>query len=249
MLGACRLDVDVAVTVADDGSGTVTVTLVLDAEATAARPDLASLVRVDDLVAAGWDVVGPTAGAGGETTLRLQRSFATPAELAATLAEVGGGAGGAGENGAGESGLFRDVVLDRSDRFAETRYAFSVTVDTGAGVEAFVDDGVLAVTGADPLGDVEARVGAPLEELVGLSVSASLPGTVRAPGGRIESGTARWTPLVGSAEPVELAATGVVSRGERTAYLAGAAVSGAVLVVLLVRLGWRRRRRTVDAGA
>ena len=59
-LSSCRVEIDLAVAVADDGSGTVSLRAVADAATVAAAPTIAERVLVDDLVAAGWTVDGPT---------------------------------------------------------------------------------------------------------------------------------------------------------------------------------------------
>ncbi|MBI1844559.1 MAG: hypothetical protein HYR89_08145, partial [Actinobacteria bacterium] len=71
-LTACKVDVQVAVDAETNGTGKVEVTATLDEEATASTPNLSSRLRVDDLRATGWTVVGPTR-AGARTVLRATK--------------------------------------------------------------------------------------------------------------------------------------------------------------------------------
>ncbi|MBA3955844.1 MAG: hypothetical protein H0X58_04185, partial [Acidimicrobiia bacterium] len=67
VVGGCEMQVDLGVDVERDGSGRVAVAVDLDAEAADRLPDLGDQLRLDDLEAAGWEIVGPTATASGST--------------------------------------------------------------------------------------------------------------------------------------------------------------------------------------
>src|SRR5688572_14287704 len=98
---ACQVRTTVTVDVDEDGSGTVEVAAGLDADAlgrlpdvdgdgTSGAADLAALVRVDDLEAAGWTVAEPVTDADDTTWVRLTRPFGTPAEADQILAGLTG---------------------------------------------------------------------------------------------------------------------------------------------------------------
>ena len=61
VLSGCHVKLQVDTRVDPDGSGVVTVAVGLDADAVSKVGDLRSQLRVDDLKAAGWTVVGPAA--------------------------------------------------------------------------------------------------------------------------------------------------------------------------------------------
>ena len=87
---ACRVDATVTVDVVADGSGTVAVALELDAAAVEALGGLDGRVHVDDLVAAGWKVTGPTTDLSGGGQISAVKPFTQPSHLGPVLAEVVG---------------------------------------------------------------------------------------------------------------------------------------------------------------
>ena len=78
---ACRVDATVTVDVVADGSGTVAVALELDAGAVEALGGLDGRVHVDDLVAAGWKVTGPTTDLSGGGQISAVKPFDQPSHL------------------------------------------------------------------------------------------------------------------------------------------------------------------------
>lgn len=232
---ACDVRTSVVVEVAEDGSGVVEVELRLDAEATGRLPDidadgasgvddLAALVRVDDLVDAGWTVDGPEADPDGATWLRATHAFGTPEEAEQILAGL-----------TGPDGALRDLEVTRTESFGRTQYGFSGTLDLSDGLEAFGDEGVAAVLDGSPAGDdvaaIELRAGEPLAEILALDVTARLPGD-----------ETTWSPRLGDA-PVAMSSESTVD--DRLvlglALLAGLCLVASV-VVLVVRLVTGRRR-------
>ncbi|HEX6420446.1 MAG TPA: hypothetical protein VFZ77_18240 [Acidimicrobiales bacterium] len=231
---ACQVRTTVVVEVADDGSGTVEVGVGLDDAAVGRLPDLdgdgasgaadlAALVRVDDLAAAGWTVAEPAADGGGTTWLRVTRAFGTPAEATEILAGL-----------TGSDGPLRDLRVTRSASFGRVEYTFEGTADLRGGLEAFGDEGLAAALEGEPLGEdaaaIEARAGRPLAEVFTLQVTSRLAG---------EETT--WAPALGEG-PVGL-------RAANTAYdwpvlvLAGVAALAAVAAVALVVRGVLAARR------
>ena len=107
---ACRVEATVTVEVSEDGSGTVAVGLELDAAAVDALGGFDDRVRVDDLEAAGWEVIGPTTDGWGVGRMSAAKRFDSPGRLAGVLAEVAGPT------------AFRDVSLVRERSFARTTW-------------------------------------------------------------------------------------------------------------------------------
>jgi hypothetical protein len=233
-VSACDVRTTVTLDVSDDGSGTVEVAVDLDAEAVAELPDLdgdgvsdaadlAALVRDDDLVAAGWTVEGPEAGADGGVRLQATRSFGTPAEADRVLAEL-----------TGPSGALRDLHVSRSESFGRTRFRFEGTADLSGGLEAFGDEGLAAALEGEALGEdaaaIEERLGQPLAETFTLEVTANLPGA-----------STSWSPRLGD-EPLDM-------RSDSTRYdwpvlalaLVCALCLAALAAVLVMRLLRSRR--------
>lgn len=232
---ACDVRTSVVVEVAEDGSGVVEVELSLDAEATGRLPDidadgvsdvadLAALVRVDDLLDAGWTVDGPEAGPDGATWVRATHAFGTPAEAEQILAGL-----------TGPDGALRDLEVTRAESFGRTTYGFSGTLDLSGGLESFGDEGVAAVLDGSPVGDdvaaIELRAGEPLAEVLALDVTARLPGD-----------ETTWSPRLGDA-PVALESESTVNDWPvlGLALLAALCLVASV-VVLVVRLGTGRGR-------
>jgi len=165
---ACRADIEVDIDVSADGSGTVSVELTLDEEILASAPELAEVIRIDDAVAAGWDVQqGP--GVDGGLIITAVRDFASIELLPDLLNDI---------DGAG--GLFKGAVLNVERRGATVTYRLVVTVD----LDRTVLDLISADTGdlldghpfGVPVEELEVRAGGPLDETLGLVVSASVPG-------------------------------------------------------------------------
>jgi FMN phosphatase YigB (HAD superfamily) len=228
VLGACQVDTDVVLEMAEDGSGTVTVTVTLDPEAAARVPDLADQLATDDLVAAGWEITGPSTVEGGSLEITATKPFADPDEAAAVLTEIGG-----------PDGVLQDVSLDRSREFARTSYSFSATADASGGVAALADEGLVELLGGDGFGGqielIESETGASVDDQVTMELEVSLPGAsetfVVEPGEpaeelALESQELRPLPLL-------LVALGVVS------FVAG-------VVLLLTRFVGRIRRKKRD---
>lgn len=225
--------------VAEDGSGTVQVAVSLDPDATSRVPGLASELRLDDLESAGWAVTGPAIEDDGLTWIRASKPFATPAQASVVLAEV-----------AGVDGPLRDFTLRREQSFARTEISVAGSIDLTRGLEAFTDEQLAAALGGLPLGttieEIEAEVGAPIDETFSMAFSVDLPGQLTDSNAPEEAGSrAIWSPRLGEAEVVSVQATSEVRRG-RTLILAGVAVLAGLLALLsgvVVPIGrWRRRR-------
>lgn len=246
----CRADIVVDVDIAHDGAGEVTVEITFDEEVMRWTPDLAELITHDELV--GWDIsqqVSDTT-AGQRLVVVASKRFASPAELAEVLGEIDRPADGS-------AGLFRSATYVGSRDGARVRYELTLTVGLDRPVSELVNPAVAdALEGEQfgmPIADIEARAGAPLDELVTLVVQASVPnGTARFPDSgamTLNEGGTRELRVVGELIDAEIAAADAeaerlaqrASRGARIAVIWGIAV--AIIAGLLVALAIRNRRR------
>jgi hypothetical protein len=241
VLTGCRLDVEVTATMSADGSGTISVRARPDDELLAKRPELFTELSLDDAVAAGWHVDGPTA----DHVLTLTKPFRTPAEGTRILSEL-----------SGPQGPLRDLTLARSTSFARVISSFQGTVQLDGGLAAFADDALVGALGKVPLSEV---VTVPVEEGLHLTVTAVLPGAMTSNGSSPSAAstgtTTSWTPSLSEGVATPMLATSVLTddgarQARRTSRLAwwGAAAYGAVLLTIGVvgiytLLLLRRRRR------
>ena len=234
VLGACKVDAQVAVRVEPDGSGVVVVTVRLDEEATRRLGDPTTALRIDDLTAAGWKVDAPDPVDGG-VVLRARRPFASPADLPAVLDEVGGA-----------DGVFRDVGLTVDDGFASTGYDFAAQVELTGSPEQFGDDALTAVLDGLPLARTPEELaleGAADPEAITLEVVVDLPGGDPETNGDVRKGVATWSFPVSGGEatsaPLSSSAT-TTSTSTRLLVLVGAATLLAAVAFAVVGLVRRR---------
>ena len=234
VLGGCQVHTTVAIDVRDDGSGQVEVSVALDEEAARRVPQLADQLEVDDLVASGWTVTGPSPEDDGRTWIRASKPFSAPEQAGAVLAEV-----------TGPAGPFRDLEVRRRPSLVEDRWELDATVDLRDGLAGFSDDALRERLDGTNVGlsdeEVAAEAGRPLAEAVTFEVAVVLPGEVTGNGAATGSRTT-WQPLLG--ERVDLVATGT---SLQTTTLAWFATAGTAVVALVVLGGTRavrgRRRR------
>src|SRR5688572_31113088 len=90
---ACQVSLTAGVDVNRDGTGRVLAGVGLDDEAVREVGDLATVLRLDDIRAAGWQVDAPRKEDDGLTWLRASKPFADPQQVPAILAELNGPAG------------------------------------------------------------------------------------------------------------------------------------------------------------
>jgi hypothetical protein len=244
LTAACEVRTAVDVTMAEDGSGTVEVAVGLDADALGRVPDLtddgrsdaadlAQLLRVEDMRAAGWTVDEPAPEGSGTVWVRASKAFGTPEEAADVLSEV-----------TGADGALRDVAFARSTGFAETSFDVSGTLDLSGGLEAFGDQGLAGALDGEALGEdaaaIEARLGQPLADAFTFDMRVSLPGEVDPGTGTAASGsTVDWSPKLGDA-PVSLEASSTDRDATVLGLAVAAALAGALLVLALVARAGRR---------
>jgi hypothetical protein len=236
-VAGCRVRTEVDVQVAEDGSGVVTVAVGLDEDALDRVGRLEDELRLDDLVATGWEVTEPALEADGLTWIRASKPFQTPEEAATVLAEV-----------TGTDGPFRDVAVTRERSFARTRFGFEGTVDLSGGLEAFSDEALATALDGVPLGEdvaaIEERIGAPLDEAFSLQVAVRLPGALSSTNAPTRAGeSAVWEPRLSDQGPVYLTAESEVVRSRSVVFLAGAVLAAVAALAVALGFPWRRRRR------
>jgi hypothetical protein len=188
VLTACRLDVTVNVEMEPDGTGVVTLDAVADAELVAQVPDLIDDLRLDDAIANGWAVEGPTLTEDGGATVTLTHPFSSAAELANVLTSIGppltqmAAARTEGEDGQIVNGINGAMVLPN-------------------GYESFADADLIAAVGGLPFGEEIAASGVPIEDAFSFTYRVSLPGALESAetGTDVGDDVIEWTaPLDGS---------------------------------------------------
>ncbi len=252
LAAGCRVDIVVDIDVAHDGAGKVTVEITFDEEVLRWVPDLGELIVTDGLV--GWDVrqFGEQTPAGERLRVTASKRFSSPAELAAVLAEIDRPADGA-------AGLFRSATFVGSRDGAHVIYDLTVTVGLDRPVAGLVNPATADALEGElfglPIPEIEARAGAPLDELVTLVVRATVPqgaGSLPADGVMtLNSGGVRELRVSGELLDAELAAAEAeaerlaerASRGARIAVIWWIVLGLIVVIVTVAALRGRRRRR------
>jgi hypothetical protein len=240
LAAGCRLDVGVDVAMQLDGSGTVTVTAAADAELVAAAPSAFADIRLDDVEQAGWTTLGPTKGADGSLTLTLTKPFTTPAEANSILAELNG-----------PDGPLRDLTVALDQSFATVSSSLTGSVGLTGGLGAFSDAALAQALGSAPLANL---VAAPVDQVVGLTVTARFPGQVTDTNGKqaADGASVTWRPSLADGATTAIDARfehvdeGAKSarRKSRLAWGALAIYLVLLLAVVLVVVGLVGRRRS-----
>lgn len=242
-LTGCRLDVTADLTIEPDGTGELVVTAVADDELVARKPGLADDLRLDDAVAAGWVVQGPTAPEeGGGLTLTLRHPVTSAAEATNLLASLGP--------------PFSGVTLERTlgpEGSNEATTSLSGQLQLTGGFDAFADSDLLAAVGGTPFAADLAATGATPAESVSVTFRADLPGEVESTTGDAADGALEWqAPLDGQGLDV---ATTTAQRPDSGSSWAGPVsmlalvllvvwvLVSIVVIVLVVRARQRRGRR------
>ncbi|HVE46941.1 MAG TPA: hypothetical protein VNA57_09385 [Acidimicrobiales bacterium] len=224
-LGGCRADLTVAVRATAEGAGDVSATVSLDKEAAEQVPDLGDQLRVDDLKAAGWRIVGPAPAPGGRTRLRAVKAFGSASEAGQVLREL-----------SGDGGPFGSLRLNRTRSLLKTRTSLTGAVDLTAGLESFSDEVLKEKLGGSAFGvdlaQLEAELGKPLADIFGFRLVADLPGE------REGEAPAVWQVRLGHTTPVR-----AVAEQWNLTTIAAAASAAVVLALLAVLVRRRRPRR------
>ena len=234
LLAGCRVEVGVAVDVDGDGGGEVRVATALDEAAAAQVPDLADALEVADLVAAGWQVSGPTLEEDGRTWVRASKPFDRPGEVALVVAEV-----------AGVDGPFRHFDVSRTPTVLRDEWDFTGTVDLTDGLGSFSDDALRArLDGTDvgrTVAELEQAAGRPLDEALSFRVAVDLPGHVDAGDLGEDGDAAVWHPPLG--RQLDLAATARQWNAATMWWWASSAAAATALLVVVISPRRRRRPR------
>lgn len=201
LLSACRVDTAVDVQVQSDGTGTITVTATADAEVVQQAPGLADDLRLDDAVAAGWVLDGPTPTDSGGLTVTLTHSFLTVEEASALLRSVNGPAG-----------PLHDLAVTRAVSDAELTTSLTGSLQFEGGLDALADADLLAVLEGTPYADNLAARGLQPGDAFGFTFTATLPGASPQASAFGDLTPLSWTvPLDGSA--IDVSTVSVLPRG------------------------------------
>ena len=165
---------------ADDGTGTITVVATADAAVVAAVPTLASELALDDVVAAGWELQGPTATADGGLTLTISHSFTSPDEATNLLNSIGP--------------PFNQMSVQRTTVNNDTTTTLHGLLGLSDGFAAFADDDLVTAVGRSrsPT-DRGERCDAGVLDAV--TIRAGLPGEIvseETNGTTVEDGSLEW---------------------------------------------------------
>ena len=234
----CRLDVGVDIRMEADGSGTVAVAATADRELLAAAPSALTDLRLDDIRQAGWTVAAPTAAADGSSTVTMSKPFRTPQEANAILGELNG-----------PDGPLRDLTVQLDRSFALVASSLTGSVQLTGGVGAFSDAALAQALGAAPLANVVTQ---PIDQVLGLTVTARFPGQVTTANGDVDPDrvAVTWHPPLSEGTATALDAHfELVDQGARDARRTSRIAWGAlaiylaVLVIVVTTVGLVRRRR------
>jgi hypothetical protein len=222
VLASCRVDVSVDMVVEPDGTGTITMVAVADAELVEAVPSLADDLALDDVVAAGWAVEGPTATADGGLTVTLRHNFFSDAEASNLLNSLGP--------------PFSQMSYVRNTSSEDTTNRLSGLLGLPSGFESFADDDLIAAVGSLPFADELAQAGATPESSMSAVIRVTLPGEIDADqtnGTRTSDGRLEWdVPLDGTI--LDWRALSVQSPGDERWWARPLSVVALVLLVAWV---------------
>jgi hypothetical protein len=245
VLSGCRLDFTVDVAMQPDGTGTVTVDAVADAELVGQVPDLVDDLRLDDAIANGWVVEGPTPTAQGGVSIRLAHPFSSPEELASVLNSIGP--------------PLIDMKAARTpgaDDEADTTNAIDGQLQLPNGFQSFADAELIEAVGGQPFGDELAASGLTPEQTMSFTFRVKLPGElVSSTGTEADDGAIEWTAkLDGSARSLLTQTVQTppgsgndwarpLATGALIALIAWVAASIALIVFVAFARRSKRRRR------
>ena len=242
VLTSCRVDQSVSLRVKPNGTGDVTVVVTADKDVVAKAPNLATDLRTDDLVTAGWKVSKPTATKSGGLSVTLVHSFRNPAEANVVLSQV-----------SGSKGPLHEMIVARTGKDTNSTWTLAGHLEVTGGMEAFIDDAGLQLLGSAPyLADIE-DAGLDLGDAVGITFSAQLPGTVDATTGIQGDKGITWNiPMDGSKVDVATSTTNVdvassISRVAKVLLLALLVLWIAGTLILLLLVANARQRRSNKA--
>lgn len=240
------MDTRVSVVERSRGSGSVAVTVALDGSAVRSlggETALARQLQYADLQSAGWNVSGPTPGAGGGATVTVSHGFSSGAELSQLVSDIAG-------SGPPGTRPFR-LSLSDGGGFFTNRTVVRGAVDLRCGLDCFGDPGLKAALGGS-LGvapqPLEGAAGQTADQVFHFALAVRLPGHPKPSSGSPSvgrDGTLTWAPALGSSTAV-----GAVSESVDWGHVILVSVlAGLVVVGGGVGAWWLRRRRRRKASA
>ena len=237
LLSACRVDIRIDVTADNTGAGTIDVTVDIDAEAVALVPGLAGDLRLDDLVASGWLVDGPTQVNSGGLRVLLRYPFESPAEATLALRQI-----------SGVNGPLLNPELKRTVDGRTVNTTLDATLQFVGGLEAFSDPALTEAIGAAPWIATAEKLGIDPTTAVSVTLIAHLPGEIKkSTGTEAEAGVVWNSPTDGTAQVVIVGtAESTVDGGfwvTLTKILGYVIIGWLVLIGLLIAIVYISRRR------
>lgn len=241
VLSSCRVDSDITLAVKPNGTGEISVVITADKDIVAKAPGLKADIRTDDLVAAGWKVVGPADTKDGGITITLTHDFMGPAEATTLLGQING-----------TRGPLHEMVITRTGKDTNSTYTLAGRLEVNGGLNAFADDATLNLLGGAPYAaDVQAA-GLDLGDAVGITFTAILPGKVNATTGQTADGVISWrVPMDGTPTNLATSITNVdvassISRFAKVLVLGLMYlwIIGSVVLIFMVLRARNRRRPT-----
>ncbi len=163
-LAGCRVDLSVDLVVEPDGTGTISLVATADADVVAAVPTLADELATDDIIAAGWEIDGPTALPDGGLTITLTHGFASDAEATNLLNSLGP--------------PFNQMAMTRNTSGEDTTTRLTGLLGLPDGFESFADEDLIAAVGSVPFAEQIAVSGATPESSINAVIRAELPGRI-----------------------------------------------------------------------
>ena len=238
LLTSCRVDQSVSLRVNANGSGDVTVVVTSDKDVVTKAPNLATDLRTDDLVTAGWKVSKPVKTKTGGLSFTLGRSFKIPAEVYIALSQV-----------SGVKGPLHEMIVTRSGKDTNSKWTLAGRLEVTGGLEAFIDDAGLKLVGSAPyLANVQ-EAGLDLGDAVGITFTAQLPGEIDQTTGLKGDGGITWSvPMDGSKVDIATSSTNVdiassISRVGKVLLLGLLVLWIAATLILLMMVANSRSRR------
>jgi len=237
LLSACRVDIRIDVTADNTGAGTIDVTVDIDAEAVALVPGLAGDLRLDDLIASGWLVDGPTQVNSGGLRVLLRYPFESPAEATLALRQI-----------SGVNGPLLNPELKRTVDGRTVNTTLDATLQFVGGLEAFSDPALTEAIGAAPWIATAEKLGIDPTTAVSVTLIAHLPGEIKkSTGTEAEAGVIWNSPTDGTAQVVIVGtAESTVDGGfwaTLTKILGYVIIGWLVLMGLLIAIVYISRRR------
>lgn len=239
VLSSCRVDSNITLAVKPNGSGNISVVITADKDIVAKANGLKADIRTDDLVAAGWKVVGPTDTNDGGLTITLTHDFMGPAEATTLLGQI-----------SGTRGPLHEMVITRTGKDTNSTYTLAGRLEVNGGLQAFADDATLNLLGSAPYAaDVQAA-GLDLGDAVGITFNAILPGKVNNTTGQAANGVISWrVPMDGTPTSLATSVTNVdiassISRFAKVLVLGLLylwIIASVILIFMVLRARNRRR--------